>query len=379
MGFVFLLFVVVGIHIAYPFILKRKLKEDKGLAVTHNNTKPFSDCTLPFVSILVPVYNEELSIKQRIENLFKSDYPQNKLEIIVVDSGSNDGTRSAIETGFCDRVTLVIEEERKGKAHAINLGLDLCKGEIIILTDATALYDEKTILHLVTPFKDKTIGGVSALYKIPNSDESHSSGSERTFWSHKDSIRILESKVHSTSWLSGEACAFRNKIINRVSEDSLADDSNIALQVISKGYRSVVNQKSSFSERSPTQFSDYIKIKSRRTLGGLMETLRFKSFLFNRKYGSFGMLIFPYRFFTYIISPMLSCLLLVLVIPGAIELHKFVGTYTVLLAIITLILMMFIGRKTVMAYFYTQLFTVIALVWLVSGNTDVRWSRSSSR
>jgi cellulose synthase/poly-beta-1,6-N-acetylglucosamine synthase-like glycosyltransferase len=378
-AFIFILFVVVGIHTAYPFILKRKSKADTSLIITHDTTRIVSDSTLPFVSVLIPVYNEESTIKQRIENILKSDYPKCKLEIIVVDSGSNDGTRSVIETSFHKRVTLVTEEERKGKAHAINLGLDICKGEIIILTDATTLYDEKTILHLVTPFKDKTVGGVSTLYKIPNSDESHSSDSEQAFWSHKDSIRILESKVHSTSWLSGEACAFRNEIISRVSEDTLADDSNIALQVISKGYRSVVNQKSFFAERSPTQFSDYIKIKSRRTLGGLIETLRFKSLLFNRKYGSFGMLIFPYRFFTYIISPILSCLLLVLAIPGTIEIQKSAGTYTVLLAIITLISMAFIGRKMVTAYLYTQLLTVIALAWLVSGNIDVRWTRSSSR
>ena len=378
-GFIFLLFVVVGIHIAYPFILKRKSSGNMRLDTTHHTRRTFSDSTLPSVSVLISTYNEELSIKQRIENIFKSDYPRSKLEIIVVDSGSNDGTRSTIETSFGNQVTLVTEVERKGKAHAINLGLDICKGEIIILTDATTVYDEKTILHLVTPFKDKTIGGVSALYEIPNSDESHSSDSEQIFWSHKDSIRILESKVHSTSWLSGEACAFRNKIINRVSEDTLADDSNIALQIISDGYRSVVNQKSSFSERSPTEFSDYIKIKSRRTLGGLMETLRFKSLLFNRKYGTFGMLIFPYRFFTYIISPILSCLLLVLVIPGTMEVQRFVGSYTVLSAIIILFLMAFIGRRVVIAYFYTQLFTVIALVWLLSGNVDVRWTRSSSR
>ena len=114
-----------------------------------------------------------------------------------------------------------------------------------------------------------------------------SSASEHKFWLRKDDIRILESTVHSTSWLSGEACAFRNKIITKVDEDTLADDSNIALQIISMGYRSVINQNAYFTERSPTQFSDYVKIKSRRTLGGLIETLRFKSLLFNRKYGLF--------------------------------------------------------------------------------------------
>jgi poly-beta-1,6-N-acetyl-D-glucosamine synthase len=377
--FIFVLFLVVGIHVFYPIFLKRQSKKDMSLFLNEDISISFSHFELPVVSVLIPLHNEELTINQRIRNIFESDYPKDKLEIIVVESGSNDRTRSIIETSFRKEVTLITEDERKGKAHAINLGLDACKGDVIILTDSTTLYDKKTILHLVTPFTDNTVGGVSALYDVPNSDESHSSASEQTFWLRKDSIRILESKVHSTSWLSGEACAFRNKIITRVSEDTLADDSNIALQIISKGYRTVVNQNASFTERSPTQFSDYAKIKSRRTLGGLIETLRFKSLLFNRKYGSFGMIIFPYRFFTYLISPILSCLLVVLAILAAMEIVAYAGTYPSLLVGIALISMGFIGRKIVTTFFYTQLFTVVALIWLLGGNVDVRWTRSKTR
>ena len=371
--------IVFGTHLLYPLLLKRISQKQTSVLLTKNIKKIHSHFDLPMISILIPVYSEESVIVRRINNIFESTYPKNKLEVIVIDSGSNDRTRSIIETSFQKEVTLITEDDRKGKAHAINIGLDACKGDVIILTDATALYDKKTILHLVTPFIDNTIGGVSALYDVPNSDESHSSASEQTFWLLKDSIRILESKVHSTSWLSGEACAFRNKIINRVSEDSLADDSNIALQIISKGYRTIVNQNASFTERSPTQFSDYVKIKSRRTLGGLIETLRFKSLLFNRKHGSFGMLIFPYRFFTYLISPVLSCLLVVLAILAAMEIITYVGTYPSLLVGIALISMGFIGRKIVTTYFYTQLFTVVALIWLLGGNVDVRWTRSKTR
>src|ERR671911_36527 len=78
---------------------------------------------------------------------------------------------------------------------------------------ATALYDRDTVLELVNSFKDSSVGAVSALYRVPNSEDSHVSASEHKFWLHKDEVRILESSIHSTSWLSGEACAFRNKII----------------------------------------------------------------------------------------------------------------------------------------------------------------------
>jgi biofilm PGA synthesis N-glycosyltransferase PgaC len=374
-----LLLVFLGIHLLYLLLLGNISQKQNRPFLKNNRTKMYSESDLPIVSILIPVYNEESVITRRIANIFESIYPKGKLQLVVIDSGSSDNTRSEIRSNFQDRVTLVTEAERNGKAHAINLGLEACNGEIVILTDGTALYDKNTILEIVNTFKDTSVGAVSALYRVPNAEDSSVSSSEHKFWLQKDKIRLLESSAHSTSWLSGEACAFRNKIVTRVDEDALADDSNIALQVISKGYRSVVNQEAFFTERSPTQFADYIKIKSRRTLGGLIETLRFKFLLFNPKYGRFGMLIFPYRFFTYIISPILSCLMLMLVVPSTLEIQNLVGAPAVILAIIALTSMGLIGRKTVTVYFYTQLFTVIALLWLVRGNIDVRWTRSSSR
>jgi cellulose synthase/poly-beta-1,6-N-acetylglucosamine synthase-like glycosyltransferase len=377
--FIAVLLIILGVNLLYPLLLKKISQKQVRVCLKEDRTKIYSESDLPMVSILIPVYNEESVITRRIANIFESTYPKNKLQLVVIDSGSSDKTRSEIRSNFQDSVTLMTEEERKGKAHAINLGLELCKGEIVILTDGTALYDKNTILEIVSSFKDTSVGAVSALYLVPNVDDSHVSSSEHKFWLQKDQIRLLESLAHSTSWLSGEACAFRNKIVTRVNEDTLADDSNIALQIISKGYRSIVNQDASFTERSPTQFSDYIKIKSRRTLGGLIETLRFKSLLFNRKYGSFGMIIFPYRFFIYLISPILSCLFVGLAIPAAMETVTYLGIYQSSLLVIAIILTGFIGRKMVTTFFYTQLFTVIALIWLCTGNIDVRWTRSKTR
>lgn len=376
---IFMILIVFGIHLLYPLLLKRIAQKQYNWFLTTSASKIYSHSDLPTVSILIPVYCEESVIVRRINNIFESTYPKDKLQVIVIDSGSHDKTRSAIKSNFQNAVTLITEEERKGKAHAINLGLEICKGDIVVLTDGTAFYDSDTIIELVSLFKDASIGAVSAIYRVPNREESQISASEHNFWIHKNALRLLESSTHSTSWLSGEACAFRNKIVTSVNEDTLADDSNIALQIISKGYRSIVNQKAYFTERSPTQFSDYVKIKSRRTLGGLIETLRFKSLLFNRKYGYFGMIIFPYRFFTYLISPILSCILIGVAVLSTLEIITNVGLNLALLLIGLALVVGYVLRNIILTYFYTQLFTIMALIWLLRGNTDVRWDRSKSR
>jgi cellulose synthase/poly-beta-1,6-N-acetylglucosamine synthase-like glycosyltransferase len=376
--FAAILIVLLAVHFAYPSVLKRlSKKHTDDFGIKRMNIESPSD--LPMVSILIPVYNEESVIEYRINNIYESNYPQNKIEIIIIDSGSSDKTRHIIRSKFSENVTLITEEERRGKANAINLGLQSCNGEIIILTDGTAIYDKETLMHLVNPFRNNTIGAVSASYDVPNSSESHVSASERKFWTLKDSLRVLESIVYSTSWLSGEACAFRNKVIEAVDQDSLADDSNIALQFISKGHKVVVNQNARFKERSPTEFSDYIKVKSRRALGGLLETVRFKSFLFNRRYGHFGTIIFPYRFFVCILSPILVSLLMGLAIPTIFELVSKTGILSTVLLGIGLVSIFILFKDLFLIFFYTQLITTIALFWWAFGERDVRWTRSKTR
>ena len=377
--FLFIFTLILGIHFAYALLLKRLSQKDTTLSSDDIGTKFYSDSELPLTSILIPVFNEERDIERRLNNIFDSNFPKNKLEIIVIDSGSIDKTLSIVQSHFGDNVILITEQERRGKAHAINLGLQTCKGEIIILTDGTTLYDRETIRQLVDSFNDIRIGAASAVYDVPNKEESHLSDSEFKFWAYKDKIRLLESSTHSTSWLSGEACAFRSGLIDTVDEDTLADDSNIALQIISKGFRVVVIQNAHFVERSPTQFFDYFRIKTRRALGGLIETLRFRSLLFNSRFGYFGMFIFPYRTFVCLVSPILACVLTAMLVPTIMEVVSNLGILATLLIASAVIMVSIVLRNSITTLIYTQLITIIALFWLVRGNRDVRWTRSNTR
>ncbi len=377
--FVSLLFFIFGIHISYPFLLKwlsRKTASLISSSPMDNSHVEGMEMELPFVSIIIPVHNEESVIERRLNNIFESNFPKNKMELIVVDSGSIDNTRSIIEEKFPNRVTLLKEELRKGKANAINLALQICKGEIVIITDGPALYHKDTILQLVCSLKIPSVGGATTLYSIPNASENQITSSEYTFWSHKDKIRILESRVYSTSWVSGEACAFKKSIVSKIDEDSLADDSNIALQLLSKGYRVVINENSHFTEKSPSEVFDYFKIKIRRSLGGLMETLRFRFFLFKREYGYFGVVIFPYRFFAQVVSPIASFLAMFLLIPALLEIAKYFGIYSLLIIGLSVLYLGFHFRCKIIVYVIFEIIGAIALLQLLTRRRDVKWKQS---
>jgi len=383
--FAVLLSVILAIHASYPIVLKslQRFKaarfnprhEGSDLCMPARN---LTDKELPVVSVILPVYNEELVIERRLNNILAGGYPKMKLQVIVVDSGSTDNTSSIILEKFQDGVLLLREEYRQGKAHAINSALNKCIGDIVIITDGPALYSRNTISHIVSCFEDPSVGGVSVLYKIPNGDESRSTIYEKTFWSYKDKIRVLEGALCSTSWLSGEACAFRNKTIYEVHQDTLADDSNIALQLISKNYRVIVNKNAQFTEKSPSKAKDYFKIKTRRALGGLLETLRFRSLLFNRRYGCFGSIIFPYRFFCQFISPIVSFIALGLALPAAIEIYDHLGIPDALIVIGIVSTICFFFRQKIVAYVYMQLILMAALFAMLTRRVDVRWIQSQS-
>jgi cellulose synthase/poly-beta-1,6-N-acetylglucosamine synthase-like glycosyltransferase len=368
---------LLGIHILYPQLLKRI---SSGHVIIKETATPEKNRyqEKPFVSIIIPVHNESSVIERRLNNLFESSYPRTKMEVIVIDSGSSDDTSKIVKSRFSGKVTLIQEASRNGKAHAVNQGLSISHGDIIVLTDGPTLYEKNTIARIVESFDDESVGGVTVLYEIPNNKDSRIVDSESRMWAYKDRVRLLESKVFSTSWLSGEACAFRKRSIDKVPENSLADDSNIALQLISKGYKVIVNERSFFTEKSPSTAMDYFEVKTRRALGGLQETLRFRSFLFNRRYGYFGLIIFPYRFFLQAVSPIVSMMIIGLIPLSLIELNFYIGNYITLVTALFLVGFGILSRRSVIGYFYLQVIMLKALFLMARRKLNVLWVQSTT-
>ena len=122
----------------------------------------------PFISIIVPAYNEEHVIKQRIDNLLSQAYPKDKFEVIVIDSGSTDTTLE-IAKGFekdAPNVRVLEEGERRGKASAINLGKLYAKGEIILVTDANTVFDVNVLREIAPHFRKLCVGAVGGRFVL---------------------------------------------------------------------------------------------------------------------------------------------------------------------------------------------------------------------
>jgi cellulose synthase/poly-beta-1,6-N-acetylglucosamine synthase-like glycosyltransferase len=110
------------------------------------------------VSVVVPAYDEEQTIRVAVETLLESDYPD--LEVIVVDDGSRDDTAARILDLHEQGRIRLIRQENAGKAAALNRGIAVATGEVVVYTDADSLFLRDTVAKMVRWFADPTIDAV---------------------------------------------------------------------------------------------------------------------------------------------------------------------------------------------------------------------------
>jgi len=110
------------------------------------------------VSVVVPAYNEERTIRVAVETLLESDYPD--LEVIVVDDGSQDGTADRILDLHQQGRIRLIRQQNAGKAMALNKGIAAATGEVVLYTDADSLFLRDTVAKTVRWFADPGIDAV---------------------------------------------------------------------------------------------------------------------------------------------------------------------------------------------------------------------------
>lgn len=124
----------------------------------------------PTVSVVIPAHNEEKSIVQAVSSALISDYPQEKIEVIVVNDGSIDDTLDVLSTYLMQspaRNVRVISQVNQGKAHALNTGMkQYATGELVMCLDADSFLDKQAIKKAVSYFTNPQIMAVAANVKI---------------------------------------------------------------------------------------------------------------------------------------------------------------------------------------------------------------------
>lgn len=120
----------------------------------------FTKTDLPYVSVVVPAYNEHFNIANCIEALLAQDYPADRLEIIIVDNNSTDDTADIVRKY---PVTLLHERDIQTPAASRNRGIRHAQGEIVAFTDADCIPEPDWLSHMVAPFSDSQVVGVAGV------------------------------------------------------------------------------------------------------------------------------------------------------------------------------------------------------------------------
>jgi cellulose synthase/poly-beta-1,6-N-acetylglucosamine synthase-like glycosyltransferase len=227
-----------SVPLIYYFSLRKWLGKDWGL-VRDSGYRPL-------VSVVIPTYNEARFIVEKLNDVYRQNYPRDKLEIIVVDSASTDGTSELAKKWISEhgdvKAVLISEPVRRGKVYSLNNALRHASGEIIVVTDADAFWESDDALSKVIGFfKDPLVGAVSCLKKPRGPGVA---GVEEGYREYYNIVRVAESKIWSTPIFHGELAAFRKDLLIKIGgfpTDIGSDDSYVATEIVFRGRRSIVS------------------------------------------------------------------------------------------------------------------------------------------
>ena len=326
---------------------------------------------LPFVSIILPVYNEETLIAPKMENLLQLKYPRDRIEIIVVDGKSTDNTlQLARKYEKGSEVIVFQQEKREGVTEAVKKGVLMSKGDIIIMTDAEALFDQNAVSQVVKDFEDPKIGAVSGCQVLSNPDSNSFTHMEKTYGSLYEKMRLSESYLYSTSHFKGELVGVRRRLypLNLHPYKGLLDH-GIAYNVIRQGYRAVCDEKIIFYDIATDNLGDRNLQKMQRAILVEEDLLQNIDMTLNPKFGLFGTIIMPANLLLHFAFPILFIALLAITPFVLIQLliHYLVGTIILLLAVTITALSTKRIRIFLFTFFHSQIVLFIGMLHLVFG------------
>ena len=170
----------------------------------------------PAVAIVMPAFNEEAAVADSIRSLLRVSYSHTKLEIVVVDDGSTDGTRSEIErvAGAESRVQVISFPHNRGKRAAMAAGIRATSAEIVAFVDSDSMLEPDALLLLVQGFADPDVGAVCGHAGVANVHESLVSRMQavRYFVAFRV-IKAAESVFGAVTCCSGCFAAYRREAI----------------------------------------------------------------------------------------------------------------------------------------------------------------------
>ncbi|MEM3702375.1 MAG: glycosyltransferase [Candidatus Micrarchaeia archaeon] len=261
----------------------------------------------PTVSFIIPAYNEEETILDTIKSVLESDYPQDKIEIIVVNDGSTDRTAEVVKTIKDKRVKL-INKKNSGKADSLNKGIEKAKGEIIVTLDADSYIEKDSLRKMISYFKDDVAAVTSAVKVKERENMTFLEKLQRLEYLFTIFNRRLFAMINGVYVTPGPFSAFRREIFDIVGgfdPNNIMEDQEIALRIQAANYKIESCMDAVVYTDVPKDFSSFMKQRERWHRGGFRNVLKY-AYTINPKYGDFGVFVMFYSVLSIILLIVVS-------------------------------------------------------------------------
>jgi len=216
----------------------------------------------PFVSVIITAYNEERDLAAKIENTLALDYPSDRLEIIVASDCSNDRTDEIARSFASSGVRLHRQAERRGKTAAQNAAVELARGEIILFSDATTLYDAGVLRAMLPNFADTSVGCVAGRLVYVDPAASSVGSGAKSYWGYETFLKTHESRACSLIGASGCLYAVRRAAYVPLYEEACSDFI-IATKMVEQGLRAVFEPAAFCTEETNRRADKELRMRVR--------------------------------------------------------------------------------------------------------------------
>ena len=273
----------------FKFSLSRVFSSNKGITNIENYE--------PKVSFVIPCKNEEKSIAKTITKCFEVDYPQNKVDVIVINDGSTDNTINILRQVQQEYPKLIVVDwkKNKGKRHGMAKGFKLAKGEIVVQLDSDSYIEPKTFRNLIKPFSNPVIGAVCAHADPENRDENFLTKVQAAYYFV--SFRILkaaESTFMSVFCCSGCSSAYRKSVVLPIMDTWLnekflglpvtwGDDRALTNWVLKLGYKTIYTDEVQAYTICPNKWKTFLKQQVRWKKGWFVNSLKASRFIYKKQ------------------------------------------------------------------------------------------------
>ena len=249
----------------------------------------------PKVAVIVPCYNEESTIAGTVESLLALDYPREQLELILVNDGSTDNTRSVMDAYVGHPSITVIHKENGGKHTAMNLGIERTDAEFIGCLDADSFVHAGALREILPHFEDPTVGAVTASMTV-HEPQNIIQRMQYAEYLAGVALRHIFATVNGLYVTPGPFSFYRKSILNKIGgfrHGHQTEDMEMAMRLQVEGYKIENAPRAQVFTKAPNTVWSLVKQRTRWTSGFMRNSYDYRALFGNPKYGVLGLMVLP--------------------------------------------------------------------------------------